>query len=174
MHMHPSCEISWAHDASLLGTLYLDGTVRGQSLFSRCIRRIQKLAIVPRWGPQGRISTQRLIKRAEEELRYWDYEYEVQNKKSNERQYVVGEGCAGLSDRYCRWSHIVSSLPMIQARRRQPPTSYSILRRRVLRQCYRVRRLTCKCRPKGVRAGQLANQLYIFMKLVYTEPHRAD
>ena len=83
MHTHPLCGIPWALNVSLLGTLYLDSTVGGQSLFSRCIRRIQNLI-----SPQGKyqldlILMQRLIKRPQDNLSYRDYENEVKNDKSN-------------------------------------------------------------------------------------------
>ena len=48
------------------------------------------------------ISMQRLFQRAEQELRDWDYEYQVQDKESDERKNVVGAGGARLFDNCCR------------------------------------------------------------------------
>ena len=62
-----------------VGTLYLDSTVGGQSLFGRCIRRIQKSVVGPEGGKAELNVNLRLVKRAEEELRDWYYEYEVQH-----------------------------------------------------------------------------------------------
>ena len=51
----------------------------GQSLFGRCIRRIQKSVVGPEGGKAELNVNLRLVKRAEEELRDWYYEYEVQH-----------------------------------------------------------------------------------------------